>query len=188
MNFYRILEDHNGNLWASSFGGGVWRLSPDRGEAINYYFSEGSDRGLVTNEVNTIFEDRQGWIWLGTSQGLQRMDGEAGSFSLWQHDPENPASLANNEVFCIIEDKTGYLWIATPGGLCRFDRKSKSFKTYTTEDGLSNPSPMGLLEDDHGTIWISSARGCPSLIRPAAGSAILRSPMDSTACPSIRAA
>ena len=88
------------------------------------YFSQTD--GLPNNQIQCIFQDRKGWIWLGTSKGLSRFDGY--SFVNFIHSPEDSSSLSGNLVRVIFEDSKGNLLVGTEnGGLNVFNREKERF-------------------------------------------------------------
>ena len=79
-----------------------------------------TSNGLSNNEVTCFYQDRDGFLWIGTRFGLNRYDGR--NFVTFYHDPNNPNSLSGNLVVDIIQDHQGIFWIATKdGGLTRYD-------------------------------------------------------------------
>jgi ligand-binding sensor domain-containing protein len=76
--------------------------------------------GLSQSEVRSIYQDRKGFIWFGTVDGLNKYDGY--SFQHFKHDPFDTTSLSNNEVVSICEDRNGNLWVGTVSGLSRLDQ------------------------------------------------------------------
>ena len=67
-----------------------------------------------------ILQDRRGYVWLATEEGLDRFDGL--SFKVYKHDPAEAASLPSSFVWDVEEDASGDLWIATTGGLAQWQR------------------------------------------------------------------
>src|SRR5712672_903571 len=67
--------------------------------------------GLSNNKVNCILQDKRGFIWLGTDDGLCRYDGY--NFVIFRHQPGNPTTISGNIISDIVEDAEGVLWIAT---------------------------------------------------------------------------
>ena len=72
------------------------------------------EQGLSHNSVYSIFQDSKGFMWFGTLVGLNKYDGY--KFTVYTHDPDNPASLSHNAVMAIYEDRSGVLWIGTQAG------------------------------------------------------------------------
>jgi len=71
--------------------------------------------GLSNNKVNTVIQDRTGFIWFGTEDGLNRYDGY--NFKIFRHDPSDSNSLSGNSVWSLMEDHIGNIWIGTKGGV-----------------------------------------------------------------------
>ena len=75
-------------------------------------------QGLSQNHVITILQDRQGFMWFGTLEGLNRFDGY--EFTVFLHDSKDSTSLIQNFASYIIEDHEGVIWVGTGGGLESF--------------------------------------------------------------------
>ena len=113
---------------------------------------DGSD-GLPQIRIRAIVQTRDGYLWLGTANGLVRFDGV--SFTTFGI---HTGSLKDDEVSGLMEDREGALWIGTfGGGLTRM--KDGRFKTFTTADGLPDDSIRKLDMDREGNIWVATARG-----------------------------
>ncbi|MBK6541454.1 MAG: hypothetical protein IPG10_09275 [Flavobacteriales bacterium] len=84
--------------------------------------------GLPGDEVYSVFEDRLGFIWAGTGNGLARMEGTR--VRLFHHDRNDSTSLAHDQVNWLTEDDQGRLWMATMAGLSRYDPVRGNFTSY----------------------------------------------------------
>lgn len=117
--------------------------------------------GLSQGAIICILQDRKGFMWFGTQDGLNRYDGYG--FKIYKHDPQDPTSLSDKWILSIYEDRSGVIWVGTRDGLNKFDRKSESFTTYKTSpqkpNSLSNNEIRCILEDRSGTLWIATAAG-----------------------------
>ena len=107
-------------------------ISPQ--ENLNIYWHDPNKMKNLFNRWNssnywiqTIFEDRSGTFWLGTSGGLVEFDIKNSSYLLYKSDPLKTNNLSNNYVNTIFEDDKGQLWIGTQRGLNIFDRKTGLF-------------------------------------------------------------
>lgn len=79
--------------------------------------------GLSQHTIHTLIQDSQGLIWVGTSGGMNRYDGQ--SFRAYTHDPADPTTLPGNHVLSIVEDPWGFLWVGTyQQGMARFDPRT----------------------------------------------------------------
>jgi PAS domain S-box-containing protein len=113
-----------------------------------------SSEGLPQNSVQAILQTRDGYLWLGTQEGLVRFDGVA--FTVFN--PQNTEALKRADVRTLFEDHNGALWIGTDGGgLTRL--KHGKFTSYTSREGLSNDFVSSLGEDDAGSLWVGTQRG-----------------------------
>lgn len=89
----------------------------------------GVEAGLPSNQVNALAQDRAGYLWVATSDGLARSDGV--SFRVWQHDPTDPASLPGNMVQALHIDAADVVWVGTEGGgLSQLDAARGGFRHY----------------------------------------------------------
>lgn len=116
--------------------------------------------GLSNPGVGCMTQDREGFLWFGTRDGLNRFDGYA--FKIFKHDLYDPAhTLPHNWVLDVIEARDGTLWISTAGGLCRMDKRTGRVTSYRVDPKPGNEWDAGnqLLEDRAGTIWMGSSRG-----------------------------
>ncbi len=117
--------------------------------------------GLSQSNVTCILQDKLGFLWFGTQNGLNRYDGY--TFTIYRNDPKDPSSLSNNYVKAIQQDENGNLWIATwGGGINRFDRDKGKFVRYThntTQNSLSDNFVSSLRPDGKGNIWIATENG-----------------------------
>jgi signal transduction histidine kinase len=114
--------------------------------------------GLSSNRVHNIIQDRQGFYWIGTTDGLNRFDGS--SFKIFRHNRNDSASLSNNSCNTLLEGDDGDIWVATIQGVCRYQKKKGVFKNYffhhpAINDNILN-SVFGLTKDDKGNIWAVS--------------------------------
>ena len=136
-----------------------------------YMFSQSADirfkhlrieDGLSQSSVHAIAQDRIGFLWFGTEDGLNRYDGY--TFTVYRHDPLDSFSISDNYITRLLTGKNGDLWIGTfSGGLNRYEVSTGRFITYRnrTNDStsLSNDSVVGLFEGREGTLWVCTWRG-----------------------------
>ncbi|MCP4202763.1 MAG: response regulator [bacterium] len=118
--------------------------------------------GLPSAGIQSILQDRDGFIWLGSQNGLSRFDGY--EFTNYQHNPGDPGSLAHDFVWSLLEDHQGVLWVGTDGGgLSRFDPLTGSFTHFQNDPSdptsLSGDRVRVLLEDQTGVLWVGTHSG-----------------------------
>lgn len=110
--------------------------------------------GLPEQTVQAFAQTPDGYLWIGTTGGLVRFDGDA--FTVF--DRQNTPALHENSVFCLMVSRDGSLWIGTEGGgLLRYSHGV--FRSWTTREGLSNDFVRTILEDADGTIWAGTDNG-----------------------------
>jgi len=85
------------------------------------------EQGLSQSTVMRILQDRRGYVWLATEDGLNRYDGL--SFKVYRHDPADASSLPSSFVWDVDEDAAGNLWVATTDGLAMWERKTDRIVT-----------------------------------------------------------
>ncbi len=119
------------------------------------------EQGLSKNIVICILQDRQGFMWFGTQDGLNKYDGYR--FTVYKHNPLDSTSLSGSGVGSIYEDRSGTLWIGTDGGLNRFDREKEQFSRFVHDpnnpSSLSDNKVSSIYEDHKGTLWIGTWGG-----------------------------
>jgi ligand-binding sensor domain-containing protein len=117
--------------------------------------------GLSYNLINSLFQDREGYIWVGTFNGLNRYDGSR--FVVFKYDRNDPRSIAHNNIAAICEDRNGDIWTGTANGVSRYNKLSNDFTNYLLETGSGDDSRnndiSNILCDREGTIWVSSLGG-----------------------------
>jgi len=116
--------------------------------------------GLSQATARAIVQDRDGFVWIGTQDGLNRFDGY--DFRVFKHDRTEPWTLSQNHVWCLLADPDGGLWIGTQaGGLNRYDPAQDRFSHYASDKAGTSESRLvtALLRDDSGRIWVGNGGG-----------------------------
>ena len=117
--------------------------------------------GLSNNIVTSIVQDTSGFIWFGTSEGLNRWDGY--NFKTYLLDPNDSSSISNNQIHDIYIDHNGNMWIGTSNGLNKFDCGTKKFERYKARYKDSDQYPYNvikdIIEDNKGIIWCGTMYG-----------------------------
>ncbi len=123
--------------------------------SFDYFLQED---GLPNNRVQCIYQDKKGWMWIGTSQGLSRFDGY--SFVNFLPNPADSNSLTGNLVRVITEDKKGNLLIGTEnGGLNIFNRQKERFsQPYQNHEEfrMKEVSVNAIVLDKDGNTWLGT--------------------------------
>jgi len=118
------------------------------------------DEGLSQNTVFCTVQDKAGFIWIGTEDGLNKYDGY--EFTIYKHENNNPKSLSHSQINTLFEDPKGNLWIGTADGLNLFSREEESFtriNTDVTGSKESNDFITSFLYDSKGNLWFGTYDG-----------------------------
>jgi signal transduction histidine kinase/streptogramin lyase len=90
-----------------------------------------TDDGLSEASVNAILRDSKGFVWLGTDDGLNRLDGN--QFKIFKREANDSSSIIGNKVHALWEDNTSRLWVGTSEGLSIYDPLQERFHSYMME-------------------------------------------------------
>ncbi|MBE5317142.1 MAG: hypothetical protein H4O13_17245 [Xanthomonadales bacterium] len=119
------------------------------------------ESGLSQGSVLALAQDAQGFVWLGTQDGLNRFDGF--EFRVFRPDAARPGSLSNNWVSALAVDAEGALWIGTQAGLNRLRPDEERFEVFRQRPddprSLAGDSVLALHVDERGRLWIGTDAG-----------------------------
>ncbi len=114
-----------------------------------YYFKHYQvENGLSNNTVYACVQDKQGFLWFGTKDGLNRFDGY--TFKTFRHDNGNKKSIGNNFIQTLYLDKKGILWIGTAAGIYNYNAQDESFIPIKT---ASANEVRCIVNDKYGNCW-----------------------------------
>ncbi len=114
-------------------------------------------KAIPINEINTLYQDRQGFVWIGGGNGLYRYDGH--HVLTYRNTPLFPHLLPSNEIACLQDDDKDRLWIGTREGLCRMNLRDGSTRSYHfTEFDNSNAVKCLLFTSDRN-LWVGTEGG-----------------------------
>jgi ligand-binding sensor domain-containing protein/two-component sensor histidine kinase len=139
LAYLELVEDRGGALWLGTHSSGLQRFDPATGEFKTYEHDANHAGTLSDNRVNSLLFDRTGTMWVGTQNGLDKLDPKTGKFILYTRRD----GLPGNSVGCILDDDRGTLWMSTNNGVARFDPQRRIFSIYSTADGLPGPNLTG---------------------------------------------
>jgi ligand-binding sensor domain-containing protein len=135
--------------------------------ATPYFKNFTEKEGLSSNFIRCFYQDRQGYMWIGTAFGLNRFDGTV--FDKFLKDPNNTATISSNVILCITADQQNNIWIGTEGGgLNMYNPQTKKFIAlrHNPQNSRSIKEDFinSLYADDTGNLWIGySAQGWSKL-------------------------
>lgn len=122
------------------------------------------DRGLHAldaEDIIAITQNKEGLLYVGTgSAGLYALDSNNNLLSHYIHSVADKNSISNNRIKSLHVDQKGFLWVGTNGGgLNKLDTTQNKFYHYSENDGLSDNTVYGILEDGQGRLWLSTNKG-----------------------------
>ena len=117
-------------------------------------------------KVNCFFQDSRGYVWVGTQNGLIRVDydGTAGGkegYMIFEHDRNDPYSLIDNKIMSLAEDQKGNLWVGTHHGLCKIDQRTQQVFCYKKldQDQKSIHIVYDIHVDKYPVLWLGTSEG-----------------------------
>ncbi len=120
-----------------------------------------TQEGLSNGNVRSLYQDKDGFFWIGTEDGMNKYDGY--SFQYFKNDLQNTNTISNNIVKFIDEDQDGMLWIATREGLNRYDKIKHIFTRYVPNPkdstSLPNSNIFKVLVDSRNNVWVCTNGG-----------------------------
>ena len=148
--------DARGQLWIGTSVGGLARYDRehDRFAIVPLSSETGGHR-----HIGAIADDGAGGLWIGTDDGLDRLDPETGSVAALHHDDQDRLSVPDGPIQALLRDGKGRLWVGTTEGLARRDPDADRFAPIALarpSDGALSVS--ALFEDADGQIWIGTTR------------------------------
>ena len=150
---FKILVDQRDALWVLT-GSGLYRRRPDG--IVERYTAQ---QGLLVTDRASLFEDRDGNIWLGTSSALYRLFSEPRpGRSVVERSYTTKDGLAGNSISCVFQSSDGKVWVGTWHALNEFlptaSKDGQQFRTYASGNGINDVLSGG--EDRDGNLWIGS--------------------------------
>ncbi len=152
----RILGTVTACVAMAALNGSAYAAAPVPAVHPMYFEHLTMRDGLSQSTVNSILQDSQGYLWLGTENGLDRYDGD--SIREYRRERGNEHGLASDYIWSMAEDAQGDLWLATEGGgVARWDRRTEQFQPFRHDahkpNTLASDAVRTLLIDARGRIW-----------------------------------
>ncbi|HTJ50598.1 MAG TPA: two-component regulator propeller domain-containing protein [Cyclobacteriaceae bacterium] len=145
---FALWEDKEHNVWVGARSGlSIYSLETKQIKPINVW----DDTTKTSEQINCIFEDHNGKLWIGSSGGLHQMVNQKKFITYTTKD-----GLPVDFVQGILEDNKGNLWLGTSKGLAVFNTTSKKFKTFDESDGLLSNElrRKAFLKDKNGQMFV----------------------------------
>lgn len=157
-----IYEDSENNIWFGSDGGGLIKLFPDGTTFVRYTHDDNNVNSLSSDQIMSICGDRNGMIWVGTQNGLNKIDQKVGLITRYYE-----GNLLPDNVICsILDDDEGNLWISTFSGLVKFIPDSTTAFQYGVNDGLQDYvyTAGAFFKNSEGKLYFGGINGVDSFV------------------------
>ncbi|MEO6721029.1 MAG: two-component regulator propeller domain-containing protein [Ferruginibacter sp.] len=160
-----IAEDHDGNLWIATWGGGINMFDRGKEVFVHHFPAIKAPKIIGSKLINSLLFDSDGNMWIGTEgQGLQMYSKKTKKFTAYIQNDNDPGSISSDVVRDVVEDKMHNMWVVTANtGLTMFDRKTKKFSNFRHNNkdssSLSSDDIITLFIDSHQKLWIGTRGG-----------------------------
>ncbi len=152
-----IDEDRSGVIWIGTIMQGLEKFVRQKQTFKSY------KNTLNPSKVMSITGDSSSNIWIGTMNGLEKLELSTGKYTHYENEYNNPNSLSNNQVMSLLINNSDTLWVGTLNGFNEFDTKNKKFTQYYHSDRDTNSIADNyiecLFEDSYGEFWIGTGYG-----------------------------
>lgn len=158
--FDYLYLDSQDQLWLASVGRGLFRLDLRHRPLTIVPYNPGGqiNRYLF---LNALHHDAQGHLWIGTTDGLQRVDTTTGQVTTYRPDPQVSHTLSGSYAQAVYHDRAGTLWVGTNNGIDKQSATTQPFESYQLRPTAGRVSLLGnrtnaLLVDEQNQLWLSN--------------------------------
>ena len=163
-----ITEDSDGNIWIGSSGDGLFKISVNKindqlsFSSKRFFNIPGNNNSLNSNQIYSVCIDNNGLLWLGTNNGLTRLDIKTNTYNHFLIRTKNPAAKevpTSNAINSIYESKDRTLWVGTLGGLVKYNRNNGSYRYFPHKYDLYRygwGNVIAIDEDSDGNLWLAT--------------------------------
>ena len=168
-DFYSIIQDHQGRIWAGSYGGGLHLIDEQNGKIRFIHANNDLKSFPETNcsKVRQVFADSKNHIWVATTEGFVVFNANFKNqkdikYRYFHRNEANKKSLGANDVHCIFEDAEANMWFGTfGGGLNKLkskveENKPIEFEIFNHDNGMPSNVVYTILEDKQGNLWLTT--------------------------------
>lgn len=163
------IEVSEGIIWLGTSGNGIVEFNVKSGKFKKLIDKKSNGQKLSDDYVVKIARDHQGYFWIATQNGLNRIlttnhsQPQIAEAAAFFNEKTNNSSLSSNSIYSLFEDRTGNLWIGTNLGLNKLPPQLKKFKTISNNPSTGNPIaerlPVCFMKDDDGLLWVGTTTG-----------------------------
>jgi signal transduction histidine kinase/ligand-binding sensor domain-containing protein len=148
-----LCEDADSNIWAGTFGSGLFKFNPRANEFTAYEHSAVDGNTISENVIHSMLADGDRILWVGTGKngGLDKIDLRTGKFIHY---------LPGMTIHCLYKDANGTLWVGAPGGLFRYDGKLDRFASLAEANvALNIVDVESIISDGENNLWVGAESG-----------------------------
>ncbi len=164
-----LYKDQAGQIWIYYQGGGIDRLDPRTETFYKYSNRPLGEEGNISSvdfrvphmvEYGVFYEDNEGILWIGTSNGVNRYNRETDRFETLMYESDSKDTPNNNSIVTVKGDNKGNLWIGTYNGLFRYNKQNKTYKHFLPEPGNPNALQDSVVTyihvSDSNVVWVGT--------------------------------
>lgn len=158
-NFGKLFTDSKNRIWIGTYTGGLSLYNPTKNEITHFVHDQKNPQGISNDLIRAITEDKDGNIWIGTSNGLNKFIEKDRTFKKYFNEPDNSSSIGSNVISDICIDKKGNMWIGTNVSLDRFDLKTEKIWSRENDPVFTNlnvTNVQSLFTDNEDNLWIGT--------------------------------
>ncbi len=158
-----IFVSKNEDIWIGGTAG-LAHYSQQEEVWFHYQYDRLNQKTISNNDVQVIYEDSRGTLWIGTADGLNKVNRENVN-NIYFKRITREHGLPNNSIYGILEDAKGSVWLSTNQGIVRYSDFNETLKTYSYEDGISSNefNKNAFFVDEYGIMYFGSINGVTSI-------------------------
>src|ERR1700722_9346943 len=150
-----LTEDGSGTLWVGTSGQGLCRFDRTTGSCKMFRHASGDSSTISNDTISYLLIDREGILWSGTGDGLNKFDPATQSFAVYR---DETSANSGGQMWSMVEDHDGDLWIGSQGsGLMKFDRRTQRLRAGAAT--VSNPYVSAVYIDRANRLWAGTFNG-----------------------------
>lgn len=154
-----IKEDKDENIWIATFGNGLYSIEMGNWKLKNFVKEQNNPNAIGVNELQSLFVDNSGVLWIGTQlgSGINKLERGKNKFNMLSIQTEPNKSLNDNIVWAVCEDNEEKIWIGTHrGGINVWDKAQDKFSYYSEQNGFLDNHIRTIKKDEYGNLWIGT--------------------------------
>lgn len=155
-----MLIESDGKIWIGTNGQGLYLYDSQNEDIQRFVNMPNHSFSLSDNRVFNLYRDRFGMLWIGTFNGLNKLNNIAPKFRTFRSNPDDTNSLSNNSVWCFEEDEADNIWIGTENGISILNRKSGDYEILKHKkndpNSISGDQIRTIKRDSKNRFWIGT--------------------------------